>query len=366
VNETESDVTIEVGTFHGSAEELSQFVGQTWLDSYRGKMVVPDWTPEYFEWQMPGPGGGNRDLLVCAREDSSLVGVLLGMPFPFWVLGEECAGCQASWLTVAPEYRRLKVGTQLVHLLQQRQAELGCFARVGYAFKHSRFSLGPQFWKKKTASSPLPVKPVKSVSLWARVFEPRKVAAWSNKPLERWGLSLLPKTVCQIGRPAAGVNVRAYQPHDLSACESLINQQARQADLAILWTPERLSRQLQFGTLAHTLVVEQAGQVTGFLNYHLLDMFMNGKLKVAVIDLLAHTKLTGRQKRALINSALLQMQQQGAELVLMREFASQPRLSLLRSQFLPQWPESLLLMSYSQTENVTIHTKVKKVQLLWR
>lgn len=355
-------VSIEVRTYEGTAQELSNFVVQTWLESYQGKMIVPDWTPEYFDWQMTGPAfADEREYLLTAWDKGKLVGTMLGMPFPLWIHGQEMRGCQGSWLSVSQEYRRLGVASLMSSAMQARQKEQNCHARLGYAFQQSRISLGPRFWKRVES----PQNHLKKVSLWTRVINPRIVSQWSNKRAEQLLLKYMPKMVCQIDQPHSSVKVREYEARDLAACRELINSQARQADLAILWTESRLQQHLQYGSLAHTLVVERDGVVVGFLNYHLLGLVLQRKILAGVIDLLAHTQLNGREIRALINSAVQKMQNQGVDLVLMREFGQQPFTELLRSRFVPQFSDSTLIMSPTEKTSAP-QKKVQNVQLLWR
>ena len=179
-------------------------------------------------------------------------------------------------------------------------------------------------------------------------------------------MSLLPQFVYGVGKPDHNVQVRAYEPQDLSTCLKLINTQAKKADLAVLWSEERLKKQLSYPGLAETLVVEQEGNVVGFLNFHLLGLFLHGRITSAIIDLFACENLTVQQASSLLTVSLKRMKTLNADLVLMREFAAQPKISLLKSRFIPQFSDSHLMINGIREQNVSILKKSRKIQILWR
>ncbi len=355
-------MSIEIRTYDGSTESLSRFVVNTWLDSYREKMIVPDWTAEYFDWQMTGSDFTDRDLLISAWNGDLLVGTLLAMPFDLWVNGKQLQGAQGSWLAVASEVRRDGVALMMSNEITHRQQERNYYGRLGYAFHGSKQSLGPRFWKAGRTNT----KFVRPMYLWARVLNAGAVRQWTNNFAEKIALGLLPSVLYSVPDPSPRVNVRAYEPADLKTCLELINSQAKKADLAILWTEQRLQKQLNSPGLAETLVVERAGCVVGLLNFHLLGLFLHGRITSAIIDIFACDKLTSRETFSLLLASLKRMQALGADLVLMREFAAQPKLALLKARFLPQFADSQLMVNRSFEQNDNLLVKNKKIQILWR
>ncbi len=355
-------MSIEIRTYEGDSQSLSQFVVNTWLDSYRDQMSVPDWTAEYFDWQMTGPDYSDRDLLLTAWKDNELVGSMLAMPFDLWVNGRQLRGAHGSWLAVSPEVRRDGVGLMLSNEMNRRQHERNYYGRLGYAFLGSKQSLGPRFWKSGRTNT----KFVRRMYLWARVLNSKAVSEWTDKKSEKIAMSLLPQFVYGVGKPDHDVQVRAYEPQDLSTCLKLINTQAKKADLAVLWSEERLKKQLSYPGLAETLVVEQEGNVVGFLNFHLLGLFLHGHITSAIIDLFACENLTVRQVSSLLTVSLKRMKTLNADLVLMREFAAQPKMSLFKSRFIPQFSDSHLMINGIREQDDLILRKSRKIQILWR
>ncbi|MCG6157456.1 GNAT family N-acetyltransferase [Rubinisphaera margarita] len=354
-------MSIEIRTYEGTAEDLSRFIVGAWLQSYGGKMAVPDWSAEYFEWQMTGPGIC-REFLISAWKDEKIVGTLLAMPFRLWCLGEETQGDQGSWLTVLPEHRRDGVAKAMAMEVARREANHGCTGRVGYAFRGSRISMGPRFWKKAGKRTNF----LRPVFLWARLLESRSVREWTNSGLDRTLLKVLPDSVCNIGKVDARVTIRDFQPEDVSRCCELINTQARKADLAVLWEESRLARQLHYSDFVNTMVVERDGQVVGFVNYHKIGMHLKTRIPAAIIDLLACQDLSPRETRSLLNALCLRLRDEGVKMMLMREFHGQPTGSLLRTRFIPQFVDSDLLFSTPDPESQVDLGRIRKIHVLWR
>ncbi len=271
-------MSIEIRTYDGDAEQLSRFVVGTWLKSYQGKMSVPDWSPKYFDWQLTGDHIQDRELLVTAWKGDRLIGTILAMPFPLWINGHQVEGAQGSWLSVDAEFRRDGVASLLSKELNRRQRERDYYGRLGYAFQGSRKSQGPKFWRSGRTNTNF----IRPMYLWARVLNGQAVRRWTDNPIEKFALSLLPSVVYQVpSRKQAGI-IREYEEHDLPACLELINSQAKKTELAILWTESRLQQQLHYPELAETLVIEREGEVVGFLNFHLLDLILQGRVTSAV------------------------------------------------------------------------------------
>ncbi|MCA8988291.1 MAG: GNAT family N-acetyltransferase [Planctomycetaceae bacterium] len=355
-------MSIEIRTFDGSAEQLSSFVVETWLKSYAGKMPVPDWHARYFDWQMTGSQYADRDYLVTAWDNGNLVGCILGIPFPIWYFGEERQGSQGSWLTVSAEARRSGVARMMVDELDRRQREKNCLGRIGYAYQGSKLSLGPRFWLAARKKS----NHIRPVRLWARLLNSDAVRNWTNHAMERFLLKVLPNSVCSIGRVNPAHQMREYRDADLETCRELINHQAKQTDLGVLWTPERLRSQLQYEDFVNTILFEREGQVKGFINYHKLPLTLCGTISAAIIDLYHCELLNHRENVSFLNSYFLQMREEGVKIILLREFAAQPTRALLQTRFVPQANESTLLFSRSDSQTPSSEQKVRRFQVLWR
>lgn len=355
-------MSIEIRTYDGDAEQLSRFVVGTWLKSYQGKMSVPDWSPRYFDWQLTGDHIQDRELLVTAWKGDRLIGTILAMPFPLWINSQQVKGAQGSWLSVDAEFRRDGVASLMVKELNRRQLDRNYYGRLGYAFQGSKKSEGPKFWRSGRTNTNF----IRPMYLWARVLNGKAVRRWTDNAIEKFALSLLPSFVYQVPSPKDASYIREYEVSDLPACLELINSQAKKTDLANLWTESRLRHQLNYPELAETLVVEREGEVIGFLNFHLLDLILQGRITSAVIDLFACENLSASQSYHLLLAALQKMESLGVDLVLMREFASQPKISLYKARFLPQFSDSFLMLNRASESKENLLLKSEKIQILWR
>lgn len=355
-------MSIEVRTYDGDAQKLSQFVVKNWLATYLNKVTVPDWSPDYFDWQMTGTDYPDRHFLLSAWKGTQLVGTTLAMPFPLWLNGHQVDAVQGSWFAVDPEFRRQGIGLKLSSEMNRRQKERNLYGRLGYMFEDSKQSLGPKFWKSGQTNTQF----IRKMYLWARVLNGNAVCQWTNKAVDKFLLNMLPSMIYNVGNPPSESSVRDFKKEDLESCQELINQQAKKTDLAILWTSNRLLQQLNFPGITQTLVMEREGHVVGFLNFHLIGLFLKGRIDSAIIDLFACDQLTSTESNRLLVAALQRMKQLGVDLALMREFAAQPYSSLLKARFIPQFSDSRLMLNRSSTQQEPVLKQSRKIQILWR
>ncbi len=355
-------MSIEIRTYDGSAEELSEFIVGNWLKSYSGKMAVPDWSPAYFNWQMTDSEIPDREYLISAWKEGKLVGTLLAMPFPMWYLGKEVIGAQGSWLTVDPDVRRAGAAKLMALEIAKRQRDRNCLARVGYAFGTGKTSLGPRFWKTAKENTSF----AKPVRLWVRLLDSQTFIDWTNNTFERTMMKVLPNAVCNVDPVSSDVAIRDYVPEDLQSCQELINRQAKKADLAILWPADRLQRQLQHSDFVNTMLVTRDEKIVGFLNYHKIGIHLRGLIPAAIVDILACQEMTKKETNSLLNAFCQRMKDEGVKMMLLREFVNQPKRLLLKSRFIPQPVDSTLLLSRSDPQADITPSKVKSIQVLWR
>jgi hypothetical protein len=74
---------IDIRLFTGSDQLLADFIQATWLHDYRGKMIFPLWTADYFSWQLKAENCSSKRLIVAAYDDQKLVSVLAGNTYDF-------------------------------------------------------------------------------------------------------------------------------------------------------------------------------------------------------------------------------------------------------------------------------------------
>lgn len=332
---------LETRTFAGDAAELSDFVGGVWRATYAGRMSLPLWDRDFFQWQLLWRPPRERHYCIAAYDGSQLVGTLLGEEFRFRWFDRELTGTQGSWLSVHPEYRRQGVGGLLLGELKNRHRERGAAFQIGYGYHGSRLSLGPKFWKTYPKETLVP----RSLGFWARVLDYPAVARWELSRLEGWGARMLGWWQRGAGRWAPEANVRDYREEDLPACLELAHALLDRVDVGIIWERERLRHQLSYQGFPRTLVYEQEGRAAGFVNYHLLEFLGHGTIRVGMVDLVALGELDPAAQRALLRTMLRRMADAGAALALVLRtpcFAWRP---LWATGFIPRPADQAILLT---------------------
>lgn len=355
---------MEIRSFDGTAEELSEFVVSTWKASYTGAVAVPNWTAEYFRWQLQMDSVDNRQHLVAAYDDSKLAGVVLYFPRRFELDGQNIAGAHASWFSVHADYRRQGIGALLKSAAMDRSREQELQFHVGYVFHGSKKTIGPRFWlneKKNLENTGQSLGP--NLGFWARALDARRVARWSVDATER--------LLARIGRPFvpaptvklnANAVVRPFQEADLSQCVELANDATRHCDLRLLWNSTTLKRQLEgFGKC---LVSVQNDSVRGFTAYHSLVFSGQCDERVGVIDMVCVSRMDRSSAAALLDSVLTDLQRVGAIVALKLRCGDYPSFLFRRWGWFPVAAHSRTLFSW--TGKRLDHSPIRRSHLLWR
>lgn len=351
---------IEVRSFEGSPEELSEFVVNAWRKSYDGQMLVPNWSADYLRWQLRLDEARHRERLVAAYRGAQLAGVLLHVPMQFEVEGRPIRGSQASWLSVDPEFKGQGVAKALQAGTRKSHQEQGLEIQLGYLFYGSKLSQGPKFWQ----SGKIPnLQIISNVGFWTRVLDAPRAAVWNVNRLEA-GLTRLaaPITFEPRVRAVPNLRIRPFQPADLSRCLELAALATQGCELKIAWDADRLGRQLQgFG---QCLVAEVQGVVQGCIGFHVLPIYGRTLEPVGIIDLVFVSELSAAGRTELLNSVLLHLRQTGAVVALKLRSGDYPTANFLRWGWFWRPPDSLVSLHWS-TETQQL-PKIKRFHLLWR
>jgi GNAT superfamily N-acetyltransferase len=351
---------IEIRTFAGDAEELAQFVNRVWRQSYAGRMLVPLWSAEFLRRDLFPEDHSARDFIVAAYDGAKLIGVHPVKPVNIRVHAEELPATWGSFLSVDPEYRRQGVAQQMRQQSVQRHRERGAVVNLGYLYLRSTGSLGPKFWLRQ----PEGTMKVCNLGMWVRAFDHTAVARFELYKIEAWGSRAFSLLQRAPRPPANGEGIRRYRPDDLAACMQLICQAGQAVSLAYLWDPASLGRQLQFGNLSDTIVLESEGHVAGLVNYTLLEVFGKCAMSVAVIDLLALGSLRPAERRRLLAAAMCEMVARGAQGAMMLRGSWYAGQTMLAAGFFPVYPEYCYVGTRMQ-EGFHLQD-IGSVQVLWR
>ena len=273
----------------------------------------------------------NARIAWAFYDGTRLVGTLLGEELRFRWFDQDVVGSMGSWLSVDPEYRRQGVGGLLRKELVRRHRERGAQFQIGYGYHGSRLSMGPKFWKTFPKETQVP----RNLGFWVRVLNHRNVADWELNRLEGWGARTLGWWQPGPHRRQPDPHVRQYVEQDFASCLELAHGMLDRVDAGIIWESDRLAHQLDYRGVPHTIVYERDGQVSGFVNYHVLEYLGRGTIRVALIDLLAVGEMSASEVRAMLRAALVRMSDAGIDLAMILRTPCHPSGSLLATGFIP-------------------------------
>ncbi len=349
--------TIE--TFRGSAEELADFVGLVWNHSYAGKMAFPRWTPEFFRWQFRWDMEGARENLLAAYEGTKLVGVLLGTDYMLESPAGIHPGSLWSWLSIHPDHRGQGIATELDQERVRRQQAQG--APLVFSFRQ----VGSRHSQAERPHTNSPQKRFhRKLGFWARVLAPDRFAQWHYSRFEGWLGRVLAPLARVRKAPGRDDSIREFSPADLDSCLSLLQESQSATALQIHWTPDTLRHHLSGSPISQTLVLEERGQITGLVNFHVLPFQARTVENVGVFDVIAFQGATLRGQYRLINAALRRMVQQEAVVTLKLRCGDTPAWPMLRTHFVPEFPETFLVLQ-STGPPVDVPSR-GGLHLLWR
>lgn len=327
-----------VETYHGTPEELADFVGSVWAESYAGKMVFPHWTAEYFRWQFRWIDRQAPDYLLAAYDGDRLAGVLLGTAFTFRTHAEVLPGAQWSWLSIHHDYRGQGITKALNEERIARHRAHQAPLCVSFRFFGSKHSQAEQL-RENTPHKRFHRK----IGNWARVIDAERFARWTYSSLEGLAARCTVPLAPRVRGIAPENSIRQFAADDLDACLKLLKQSQSKASLWIDWTRDQLAHQLGGSPVSQTLVLQDGESIDGLINFHILPMQAKTVENVAIIDLIAFGPVSIARQTQLLRTAISRMAEQQAILVIKPRLGETPLWPLLRLWFAPQ-PDSSYLV----------------------
>ena len=353
---------LEVRSFDGTAEELSDFVFQQWYATYQGRMLVPHWSGDYFRWQLQMDDPSRRGHLIAAYQGSILAGVVLHFPMQFQVGGDVFPASQASWLSVSPAFRGQGVGTALNRASRAFHREHGLRFQLGFAYFGHRASLASKFWlKSQTDNTSL----VRGAGFWIRILDSKATARWTLSRLESGLTTLVSPLIPALRvRCRPQLTIRPARPTDVSTCLKLVEQATHHCDLRLVWSEETINRQLGLHGFSRALVAEVDGVVKGFVTFHLLPIVGRHEIPVGILDLVIVSELSTADRNDLIDSALMDLQSEGAAFALKLRVGDHPPGIFFRRGWYYQLAESHVLITWAGERQQL--PPLRRIHVLWR
>lgn len=368
---------IEVRAFNGSATALSDYVIQTWEETYAGKMPVPQWSADYFQWQLQFANPDANGQVIAAYDGQTLAGLLAYFPMTFELNGQRIEAAQGSWLSVSSAYRRQGIAQKIHNYARQQLLQHECKFLLGYGYFGSRKSLGVKFWKKMQEKSTVLGA---HVGFWARVLDPAKASRWNVNIWEgRMTALAAPLLFPPQVRDNNSLCIRPVVESDLPRCVELADLATQNCDLRLRWTPPRLGQQLgvapttdlqaelpadEAGSIAKGFVVEKDGEVKGCIGFHVLPIRGRTVEPVGIIDLIFVDELSSAEQGYFLNFVLAEMRKAGAVVALKLRTGDYPSRLFLRWGWFWKPADSQVLMTW--VKDAVPLPKINKLHVLWR
>ena len=325
-------------------------------------MAVPRWSGDYFRWQLRMDHPQYRRHLIAAYEGSRLVGAILHFPVQFSLSGELMNASQQSWLSVSPDFRRQGVGNAMIERSIAVHREWRCRIKLGFTYYGGRASLGPKFWLRSQMENS---KHICNAGFWVRVLDPVRAADWNVNRFEGWMTRLSAPLFPTLRQRSSSKHViRVAEHRDIPRCLLLVDQATRHCDLRLVWDANSLGRQLGLNGYSHALVLEEQGEVRGFITFHVLPMLGRTEARVGVIDLVAVSELSRTDRNELIDSALMALKQLGAIVALKLRLGDYPRGLFLRRGWFLRPADSHVIVRWIRDPQPIL--PLRRIHILWR
>lgn len=319
---------IEIRTYDGDMQQLSEFCNRVWTRRYQGQMPFAMWTPEFLEWELDDCPA-TREMIIAAYDGEKLVGVLPAKPMRFHVQGQTIDGSWGSYFSVDSDYENQPVSLKL-HLEQRRRHKAhGLKINLGYAFTGYAVGRGQKFWLQQQKL----VKPVRHLGTWVRELDPMAVARFSIKRLDMLASHLSRLVLGDPRPPRRPEAIRPFVPSDAAPCAALLDAASRRAELGYAWDETLALRQLGFQKATRTLVAEHEGRVAGLINYCPLPLMGRAPIVAGLIDFLETHNLPHRTALDLVRAALADMRGRGMHMAMALRTSSMPFWPLARTAF---------------------------------
>jgi len=351
---------IEVRSFDGGYDQMSEFVAEMWRKNYEGRMPVPHWTSDFYA-RDGGPEEIAMDWSGAAYDGSRLVGILPGWPITVQLHGQECLVRTGTGASVDVEYQRQGIGKMLNNWSMDHAREHGVDFTLFFLYDRTVKFKGTKFWKARG----MPTDLVCRLGQWARPLNHAAVARWELWRIERCVVRVLAPFQRRVTPPVDAEGIRDYRPEDLPHCETLVRGVGDTMDLARRFDAEGLARHLLFKDVAKTLVVEHEGRVAGMANFCYLEILGRTLERLGLIDLVVFDEALPHARRAdLLRAVLHQMKQDGMIAAFMLRGSKHGSRAFRAAGFLPSLPEYSLMAIRNRQESPV--ENVRSVMQLWR
>ncbi len=343
----------EIDDFDG--DEIAVFINRVFREHYRGRSMIPQWTPAYLQWNIACSHGYHA---FGAFKDGELVGFVMGLCQSYNYQGKSLDGVLASWLAVDTERSSRLLSFKLI-----RRIFSSTFDRTAgrandvMLFFTDRASGNEVLWERMAPQ--INARIIKKIGFFAKLFNVKKVigSEWHHP----WGHQLLTlRHFCDI--PKAGRlqgMMRPFEKKDIADCLAFMNRANSTAALSRRWSKEELENHLQYGSLAHSLLYLKQGTLHGIITYHLLDFIGIQTVQGALVDFICLQGLRLMEEIQCISQSLRSLKHLGCDMVLVPENGITRKIPLWLTGFVSARRSMNLMISTETANEVTLKRNEK-------
>lgn len=310
-------------------EEIADFVSGVFRNHYRGRSIVPIWTAEYLKWNRVCSHGYHA---FGAFNNGELVGFIMGFHKSYQYKGNDLDGVLGSWLSADTSKSSHLFSFKLINrLIKSAFKEATNHAKDLIIFYTDPSSGNQHLWKRMAPK--IGADRIKKSSFYAKIFNVKKVldSEW-HSPLGHQFLKMkyfydIPQVDLSHG------HVRPFEKKDVDECLLLLNRKKGAAVLSRMWSKEELENQLQYRSLANSLLYYKENTLHGVINYHLLNLIGKTTIRGAFIDFICCYDLTLKEKIAFMNASLTFLKNMGCDIVLISENGMEEKIPLFLTGF---------------------------------
>ena len=343
----------EIDDFDG--DTIAVFINRVFQDHYRGRSMVPQWTPAYLQWNIACSSGYHA---FGAFKDGELVGFVMGLCQSYLHQGKRLEGVLASWLAVDTDRSSRLLSFKLIRRIFSSTFDktARCIKDV-LLFYTDPASGNAALWKRMAPQ--INARTIRKVGFLAKIFNAEKVIGAEWQP-PRGHQILKLKHFCDI--PEAERlhgTMRPFEKKDIEECLVLINRPKSITALSRIWGKEELQNHLQHGSLANSLLYRANGTLHGIINYHLLDLIGRKTVQGAFVDFICLQGLRLREEIQCINQSVRYLKHLGCDIVLVPENGIEKKLPLWLTGFVNAQRSMNLMISTEIEREITVKRNEK-------
>ena len=326
---------VEIRPFDGAPEEMASFLRGVWVDAGEGRVLTPLWSREYLDWQFFDNPHAERDYMLAAYDQGSLVGAFLAVDGRFRAGDRTFRGSWGSWLTVAPEYRTQFIAPQLVAAMCERHMAHGSRLIMGYGYPAAA-GMSIEFWQAFARAWPNVVSIGPAIAMWVRILNVKAVSRASLSWLDIVKYGALGGLGSWSRTDATDASIRPARAEDVPACLDLLQKATGSLAFSFVWEATRLAHQLCYGSVAQSLVATHDREVVAWINFHQLHLSGRERVPIGVIDhFVVPPPHVARYGAALLRAALARMRARGDAAAIILNLPVWPKSSVIRCRFAP-------------------------------